>query len=151
MKFKDYITEVTQVSRDFDNVELPQNYKNLHDAEPIDPGLGKGRTEIWYTTSEAFRDFNMGSRWLKKKNMMPTKALFSTAEVETHNLLGSIKETNLDRIYHLMQGEIWSPHGEARNLIRKMGLKHTSMSVGDVIGLKGVYYMVDNVGFVKLD
>lgn len=30
-----------------------------------------------------------------------------------------------------MQGEIWSPNGEANELIRSKGLFHTSMSVGD--------------------
>ena len=32
-----------------------------------------------------------------------------------------------------MQGENWSPHGEARPLIERLGLTHTSMSVGDVL------------------
>jgi len=39
----------------------------------------------------------------------------------------------LDQIYRAMQGEVWSPNGEARGLIRALGLQHTSMSVGDVI------------------
>ena len=40
-----------------------------------------------------------------------------------------------------MQGENWSPHGEAREQIQSLGLSHTSMSVGDVLRDKaGVYW-----------
>jgi hypothetical protein len=39
-----------------------------------------------------------------------------------------------------MQGEVWSPNGEARGLIEAKGLLHTSMSVGDVVvGPDGVH------------
>jgi hypothetical protein len=50
-------------------------------------------------------------------------------------LFAAVKEievSELDEVYSLMQAENWSPHGEARELIRGLGLHHTSMSVGDV-------------------
>jgi predicted MPP superfamily phosphohydrolase len=48
--------------------------------------------------------------------------------------LGAIKgHANLDDIFEMMQGENYSPAGEARDLIRSSGTHHTSMSVGDII------------------
>ena len=49
-----------------------------------------------------------------------------------------------------MQGENWSPNGEARNLIGSLGLSHTSMSVGDIIEIDGNLFFVDRHGFKKL-
>jgi hypothetical protein len=40
---------------------------------------------------------------------------------------------DLEEVFFLMQGEQWSPNGEARELIELLGLRHTSMSVGDLI------------------
>ena len=55
----------------------------------------------------------------------------------------------LEKAYHRMQGEVWSPNGEARDLISSKGLQHTSMSVGDVIVNKdsGEVYVVAQFGF----
>jgi hypothetical protein len=48
-----------------------------------------------------------------------------------------------------MQGEVWSPNGEARELILSKGLEHTSMTVGDVIRSHqtGEHWMVGQFGF----
>ena len=41
-----------------------------------------------------------------------------------------------------MQGENWSPRGEARPLIARLGLGHTSLSLGDVVQAPdGRYYV----------
>ena len=50
----------------------------------------------------------------------------------THKFVGSFPSDNLDEAFRFFQGEIWSPEGEARNLIKGLGLHHTSMSVGDL-------------------
>jgi hypothetical protein len=49
-----------------------------------------------------------------------------------------------------MQGENWSPNGEANELIQARGLCHTSMSMGDVIQAGDEYYQVACVGFRKI-
>ena len=69
---------------------------------------------------------------------------------DTHVLLGSVETSDLDAAFHGMQGENWSPQGEARGLIRGKGLQHTSMSVGDVLVRDGVAHMVDSIGFTAL-
>ena len=139
--------------------EGESQYKTLNDAAsvrrklssgthdvPIRPELAKGPVEIWYMKKGQSRDFMMGAKWLEKKGLLPSVANVS----KTHILLGKVKERDLEKIFTAMQGENWSPGGEARGLIRSKGLTHTSMSVGDivVIGKKG--YIVDISGFKPL-
>ena len=64
----------------------------------------------------------------------------------------TVVANDLEEVFYAMQGEVWSPHGEAREFIRSLGLKHTSMSVGDVIYDVSArkYYVVDFIGFSEL-
>jgi hypothetical protein len=52
----------------------------------------------------------------------------------SHIHLCEIDAASLDDAFWRMQGENWSPHGEARAFLQSLGLGHTSLSVGDVIG-----------------
>jgi hypothetical protein len=56
----------------------------------------------------------------------------STLE-QSHVFLGQIEAASLDEAFWQMQGENWSPHGEAKEMIQSLGLGHTSMSMGDVL------------------
>jgi len=76
-----------------------------------------------------FRDGIMGYDWCKENDCLPDPKNLK----KTHILLGTMQEDDLNKIFRTMQGERWSPQGEARDKIKKLGLKHTSMSVGDVI------------------
>lgn len=51
----------------------------------------------------------------------------------THRYIRTIAAASLDEVYRRMQAEQWSPNGEATPLIRATGVRHTSMSVGDVV------------------
>jgi hypothetical protein len=88
----------------------------------------------------------MGYRFLEKQKHLPDPENLD----DTHVLLGVISENDPEKIFHMMQGEQWSPHGEARALIQAKGLKHTSMSVGDVVVVNGKALIVDNTGFKEL-
>jgi hypothetical protein len=60
-------------------------------------------------------------------------------------------EVQLERVFHHMQGEMWSPNGEARPLIEAKGLQHTSMSVGDVVVMpRGAVMVVARFGFEEV-
>lgn len=107
---------------------------------------GEGQTEIWYMNEEFFRDGLMGVEWCRERKCLPDPQNLG----KTHVLLGRIPETELERIYMMMQGEVWSPEGEANELIRSKGLHHTSMSMGDMVVVDGTAFMVDTVGFVEL-
>lgn len=51
----------------------------------------------------------------------------------SHTFVRQVEAEALGDVYHLMQAEVWSPGGEARTLIERLGLSHTSLSVGDVV------------------
>ena len=48
-------------------------------------------------------------------------------------LLMQLEAENLEDAYIQMQGENWSPNGEAKDIIKKFGLSHTSMMVRDIL------------------
>jgi len=72
----------------------------------------------------------------------------------THVLVYRIQATDLEDAYRRMQAEQWSPNGEARELIKHLGLTHTSMSVGDVVQAPlvgvGPYYVCTRSGWEEL-
>ena len=72
---------------------------------------------------------------------------------ETHVALKILTATDLEDVFHKMQGEVWSPNGEARDLIIGKGLHHTSISVGDVIhdNDNGEFYVIDFEGFSVIE
>jgi hypothetical protein len=88
----------------------------------------------------------------------PFERIFGDQEIdpgritETHAFVTTIPAEDPEQVFYHMQGEIWSPNGEARDLIMALGLKHTSMSVGDVVKNTGTgeWFKVANVGFEKI-
>lgn len=94
---------------------------------------------VWYS-----RDF-AASCWGKQK--VDIKNI-----KETHALVKSVRAADPEEVYVKMQGEVWSPNGEARDLIESLGLKHTSMSVGDIVHdmTTGEWLRVTAAGFEKL-
>jgi len=70
----------------------------------------------------------------------------------THRQVKEIQAEEYGDVFRLMQGEVWSPMGEARELIQGLGLKHTSMSVGDVVWdmETDTAWQCDMVGWVEI-
>src|SRR5687767_1684618 len=62
----------------------------------------------------------------------------------THRLVREVEATSLGDVFYAMQGEIWSPHGEAQALISRLYLSHTSLSVGDVVRAPNNSYWLCN-------
>ena len=133
-------------------------YKKLSDAAGATGNQTyAGRvSEIWYAKPDGAVNFRMGYDWLQEHEgntyeMGGTVSIPTGSTLHrTHRQLGTIGERDLDEIYHLMQGESWSPRGEARDLIKSKGLRHTTMSVGDIIQQGNKVWMVDRLGFVEL-
>jgi len=115
-------------------------YKSLNDASIQSSIFKKGQTKIWYVKDSWAIRLIMFEKKLNKA-LVPT----------THILLGEIAGTDLEEIFQMLQGENWSPEGEARELIKNKELNHTSMLVGDVIQIGEVFYLVDEVGFKELN
>ena len=115
-------------------------FNSLSDAGP---DYAPGKTQIWYCKDTHFRDFSMGPEFVIQKGLLSLEALSAT-----HVLVGTLNETDPEQIFMLMQGESWSPHGEARGMIERLET-HTSMSVGDIV-ISDAPYMVDRMGFFNL-
>jgi hypothetical protein len=117
-------------------------YKTLNDvANPI---FAKGSVKIWYVKKEWSRVFCFGPTGAAEQGIK----FCPGGPAPTHQLLGEIVGADLNVLFNVLQGENWSPNGEARDLVRDIG--HTSISVGDVIEKDGEYWMVDNFGFTKV-
>jgi hypothetical protein len=50
----------------------------------------------------------------------------------THVHLKDIEADDREDALYRMREDIWSPNGEALDLIQSKGLQHTSMTIGDV-------------------
>jgi len=69
----------------------------------------------------------------------------------THVFVRSVEAGSVEHTFVLCQGEVWSPNGEARGLIERLGLHHTSMSVGDVaVDPTGRIWVCASQGFIDL-
>jgi len=55
----------------------------------------------------------------------------------------------LEVVYYIMQGEVWSPNGEARDIVEECAVWHTSMTVGDLVidQETGEVWVVADFGF----
>ena len=122
-------------------------YRSLLDAVDVtgDDRYGSGRTQIFYFNKGLFSKFSRGTRGLDLNAVL--------ADLDnTHTRIGRVNETDLSEIFNMMQGEVWSPNGEANTMPAMSKTGHTSMSMGDVIMLpNGSAYMVDFSGFTNLE
>lgn len=106
--------------------------------------------QVYYMRPSFFSDGIMGHDWLVERKLVPT---FATLD-KTHAKVRTLDAHGPNEVFSAMQGEIWSPNGEARAIIEAAGLKHTSMSVGDCLverdGRWEALYVVDRWGFKRL-
>ena len=85
-----------------------------------------GLAEIWYKRRPTFRS----DPDLRIDNLEAT-------HVHVHNLgitcLAGAWGDALGFCYQQMQGEVWSSHLQAKQILRRRGVGHTSLSIGDVV------------------
>lgn len=120
--------------------ESESDYTSLKDI------YAPGDTQVWFTKPVYRNVLSQGIKAAEKNNLT-----IDTNNLEkTHILVGTVDKTDPKTVYALMQGEIWSPQGEAALMIRRLGLSHTSMSVGDIIKTKDNIYFVDKNEIIEL-
>lgn len=69
----------------------------------------------------------------------------------THAYVCTVRATTMADAYCKMQAENWSPNGGAKPLIQSFGLRHTSMSVGDVLRTpNNIYWECTDDGWVPI-
>jgi hypothetical protein len=100
---------------------------------------------VYYMKSNFYCDGIKGFDWLKECKVVPDPVDLT----KTHVFLKLIEARNPEDVYFRMQGDGWSPTGEARFLTASKGLRHTSMSVGDIVidHNSRVAYILDRIGF----
>jgi hypothetical protein len=100
---------------------------------------------VYYMKAEFFSKGVMGYDWLRGKSLLPEPACLT----KTHVFLKLIEARSPEDVYFKMQGESWSPTGEAREFVASKGLRHTSMSVGDIAieHTTRVAFIIDRMGF----
>ena len=118
-------------------------YKTIHDAcqnkhvtKEVQEALKQGNTEVWY--------LKQGVGMLDP--IQPDRNNLQS----THTLLGKIACKDAELCYNVLQGENWSPNGEAFNMIQAGGHSHTSMSVGDCLVIDNKTVMCAIIGFYPL-
>lgn len=133
--------ELFAVGDNFNGLEAPSGrgpqYLTLSDAAQVtgDPRYLPGGAAIFYARNPTF--------------MVDTHDVSELPR--THVRVGDVNEADEEQIYAMMQGETWSPRGEARDLIIGLGLHHTSMSVGDAIVFEeGRAVVIAPFGFEEL-
>jgi hypothetical protein len=100
---------------------------------------------VYYMKTEFFCKGVRGYDWLSEKSLLPDPADLT----KTHVFLKLIEAQNPEDVYFKMQGESWRPTGEARAFVASKGLRHTSMSVGDIVvdhTTRGAF-ILDRMGF----
>lgn len=103
--------------------------------------------DIWYMKPGFFPYGVRGFVSVRANGMVPDPNRLQ----DTHIFLTKVNAENVEDAFVKMQGENWSPNGQAQDLIIGKGLMHTSMAVGDIIvDDNGVVFFVDNVGFEPL-
>lgn len=137
MSKKDFDTVVTKlVELCFNGAKLPniESYSTDNDVQVVIRYIPNAVKDILFAWHELV--FTYGDKKTDKDPYM---------------LIGSVKESDPETIFRIMQGNVWSPNGEARNIIDDADVDHTSMSVGDalIVGTKSVQ-VVNDIGFVDL-
>jgi predicted amino acid dehydrogenase len=126
---------------------MSKQYNQLSDCSLF---LEGDKIEIWYAKDLFFCEASIGRiEEFDPHNLEKTHVLLGTI---SGGLIdgGNTLTQNIESIFYLMQGEKWSPNGEANTLILDKDLSHTSMSVGDVIRIKGVKtktYLCKSIGW----
>ena len=102
----------------------------------------------FYMRPDFIKNGLLGYEYCKLQNKVPDPKALGV----THTYVKMLEAESLDDVFHKMQGEVWSPNGEARSLMEYLGLNHTSMCVGDVVVSEdGIAHMVDVFGFKPLN
>lgn len=133
---------------------MTNQYKSLNDAaenpdvrEGVRKLLAPGRTEIWYMNRKGLDTWGFISKGMAESPMPMPREVKGAG---THVLLGTVAGKDAEDLWSALQGEFWSPRGEAADLVRGKGLTHTSMSVGDIIVIGNKGWMVGSFGFEEL-
>jgi hypothetical protein len=119
------------------------SFSSLHDAGN---DYSPGETQIWYWKENRGHQMMQGYENLKQENRLPDPRNLNAS----HVLVGKIAETDPNKIFSMMQAEVWSPQNQAEDMINQLGTGHIGMDVGDIIVTGNQVLFVDKKGFINL-
>jgi len=112
-------------------LEDAAQYRRLSDAgEYYQPG----KTQVWYRKSQT------------NTNKINVNDLSST-----HSMIGTLGETDPEAVFSMMQSESWDTDNAAENMLNQLGVRHSSMTTGDVVVVDKVAHVITNNGIVQKD
>jgi len=115
-------------SEQFPDLEAGEPYDTLADAgEQYRPG----KTQIWYSKG--------------------TATTFNPRQLDaSHAMIGTLAETDPEQVFSLMQSESWDPGNRANDMLAEFGVKHKSMTKGDIIVDGNRFHLVTDSGIKTL-
>jgi hypothetical protein len=129
-------------------LEVESIEPNVHHRGPynsLEDCYQPGQTEIWYfkpgIAHQILTAIDDGH-----KELLPKPEDLS----KTHVKVGTVNSEDQREIFAAMQSDQWSPGGEGKQMIKKLGLGHVSMSPGDVIAFPKRTVLVTKRGFFDL-
>src|SRR5262245_34613927 len=101
------------------------------------------KAEVWFTKPQ----FSLGLMLCYIQTVL--KSIRQREDLKkTHVHVVDLEADSLDEVFSRMQqGTAWASNAQARRLMNAKGLKHSSMSVGDIIIWEDQGYMVVDCGF----
>lgn len=121
-----------------DNAGRP--FTDLQDA-----GFRPGDTEVWFAQEKYQNIMAMGYDELKRRGALPSPETLS----KTHSLLGSIDETDPQKVHVMFQAESWDPNNQAQAMLDNLHIDHASMGPGDAILVhKQKFFLIDKDGSI---
>ncbi len=113
-------------------------------------------TSIFDIDFPGLQDPSIPSRFTVFYRTHPTfglEAPEAPVRLKDFQIVGTIRARDLEDVFVRMQGDNWSPEGEANNLLHEKGLMHTSMSVGDLVFdlQANTWHLVAGIGFRQVD
>jgi len=109
------------------------------------PNFERSKVTVWYNKRYSITAFSNHAKEVGFK-LIETHAPVVEFYSDNH------KHLNLcEQVFAWMQGEIWSPNGEARSLIESIeGVQHTSMMVSDIVQIDKKIFVCAAYGFVEV-
>lgn len=125
-------------------------YRTLNDAASINPIFAEGsKIKVWFVKPDLTRDLCDGVHQAIEYGLHVN---INNLEA-THTLLGECAgydQIQAGELVIALQGERWSPHGEACYLIESKDLSHTSFMRGDIIQIDDKFYTLEQYEMVQL-
>jgi hypothetical protein len=115
------------------------------------PQFDHTRVVVWYQTPTTFRvAAGIGLISAQKKGLLEI-ALGTTHKAICEFFISDHNAPKiLENVYTWMQSEVWSPKGEASDIIRAAGVSHTSISMGDIVQIGDRFFSCEMVGFEEI-